>query len=80
MDIKGRLAELLDQHQQLTKRRDRLDFADAGDVSAMTLHRLLKSIVAVETEIDELKQELGGPHVGDLGLSAGGSTTQAMSN
>lgn len=78
-DKRCRLAELEAQHAQLTKKRNRLDFADDADVSAYTLHRLLTDISQVETKIAELQAELGRLGVTCFGLDAGGST-HPMSN
>ena len=75
-----RLAELQAQYASLTKKRDRLDFADDADVSAYTLHRLLTGITKVEAEIAELQQQLGGVGANCFGMTVDGATSQPMSN
>lgn len=60
-DKRRQLAELETQYRELMKKRDRLDFArDADMVSGYTLHRLLKSMASLESQIDDLQRDLNG--------------------
>lgn len=79
-DKQCRLVELQAQLAQLTRKRDRLDLVDDADVSAYTLHRLLKSITQVEAELAALHKDLGIAGVNCLGLDGTSTAPQPMSN
>ena len=73
-----RLAELRAQHRELVKKRDRLDLvSDADMVSGYGLHRLLKAIASLESQIDDLHFELYGQRVIDKGVINFGLTDVA---